>query len=361
MTLVHTQKTKMLLLCLLAASLVMVSCSPSAAPLPTPQPATPAATELMSAASPTPQPSPTSLPGKVVLVTGPGAVDPSVQAALAELSSAAGLTLETRPSLQKEDLTPEMGMVVSLDASLNAAELAAAAPQTQFIAVSGADVPGAANLTVIRRRPEQQAFIAGFISVLLSTDYRAGGLIPADGPLGAGLQDAFENGAQYYCGVCAPGYPLVYYPLVAALPAASDGSGWQAAAAGMYDTQKVEVYYLSAEAARPEVFAYLQGRAQPERPDKLVLIVGEQTPPEELKGQWAATVRFDLASGLRQAWPDVLAGKGGKVLDAPLMVENPGEGSSGESLLGEGRLRLVNDLMNELKAGTVFPFTVPRE
>lgn len=349
----RTIKNLLLIFLLLAvAGLLLVSCTPGAVPSGTPNPETPVA--VLPSATPMPQPTATTQPGRVLLVAPAGADVQAAQAALAELSGTAGLILETRAGLQKEELTPDVRVVVSLDAPLNLAEIAAAAPQTQFIAVSSVDLPAAGNLTVIRERPEYQAFIAGYISALLSTDYRAGALLPGDGPLGASLQEAFTNGARYFCGVCAPGYPLnVYYPQIAALPSASDGPAWQAAAAGMFDNQKVEVYYLSAEAVRPEVIAYLQDRVQF---DKTLLVVGDQSPPDALKAQWAATVRYDVVSGLRQVWPDVTAGKGGAVLEAAIIAENPTKG-----LVGEGRMRLVENLIAEIKAGRIVPFSVPRE
>ncbi len=349
----RTKKYLLLIFLLPAiASLLLVSCAPGAVPSAIPDPETPAA--MLPSATPTSQPTATTQPGRVLLIAPAGADAQGVQAALEELSGSAGLILETRAGLEKEEITPDIRVVVSLDAPVNMGEMAAAAPQTQFIVFPSTDLPAAGNLTIIRRRLEYQAFVAGFVSVLLSTDYRAGALLPGDGPLGASLQEAFTNGARYFCGVCAPGYPLnVYFPQVAALPVASDGPAWQAAAAGMFDNQKVEVYYLSAEAVRPEVIEYLQGRVQF---DKTVLLVGDQPPPDALKAQWAATVRFDVLSGLRQVWPDVTAGKGGAVLEAAIITENPAE-----DLVGEGRMRLVENLIAEIKAGRIVPFTVPRE
>ncbi len=338
--------------------LLLVSCSPGASPKITPGQATPGSTALAPAATETQSPTATLLAGKVLLIVpadvpAPGGWDVQpVEAALEELSGANGLVFEKRDSLQKEAITPEIKLVVSLDATSNLAEMAAAAPQTQFIAITSTDMPAAGNLSVIRVRLEKQAFVAGFASVLLSNDYRAGGLLPSDGPLGASLQEAFENGASYFCGVCAPGYPLVYYPQVAALPGTSAGPSWQAAAADMFDNQKVEVYYLSAEAARPEVLDYLLGKAQADKP---VRVIGDTAPPDILKAQWAATVRFELVSVLRQAWPDMMAGKGGVTLEAALVVEN-----QSPDLFGEGRMRLVNGLITEINAGRVALLSIPR-
>lgn len=143
------------------------------------------------------------------------------------------------------------------------------------------------------------------------------------------------------------------YPQAALLPASSDGASWQAAAAGLFDSQKAETYYLSAAAARPEVYAYLQGRDQFNR---RLLLVGDQSPPEELREQWAATVGFDALEPLRQLWPNLLAGQGGAVLEAPLVLRDVNLAN-----LGEGRLRLVEELVAEIAAGRIYPFTLPQQ
>lgn len=337
--------------CILVAlgSLLLAACgaaSPSAA-TPTQAAITQGAPELTATSAP----SPTPLPGKVILLETDGIDAQPVQALLAELSAPAGWVVETRPALQPAEIPAEAKVVVMLAPAANYAELAAAAPQAQFIIFSPGDLPAAANLTVIRQRAENQAFLAGFISALIAQDYRAAGLLPADGLLGGLLQEAFVNGGRYFCGVCAPGWPLrTYYPVVAALPAASDGPSWQAAAAGIFDNQKAQVYYLAPEAARPEVVDYLRDKVQV---DRTVVIVGAQPPIDALIAQWAASVRFDDLSALRQAWPDVAAGKGGAVVEDPLLIDNVNP-----DLLSPGRMRLVNELLDEIKAGRISPYSI---
>jgi hypothetical protein len=339
---------------LAVAGLWLIGCMPSAGSKTAAPNGTPATIQAPTAPvlSPTPLPTAKSQPVKAVLVAPDGTEAQPVQAELSKLTTAAGLSLETRPDLRKEDLSPEVKIVVLLSPPANLAELLASAPQTQFIVVAPTGLQPAANLTVIRQKLENQAFVSGYLAALLSTDYRAGGLLPTDGPLAETLQDAFSNGARFYCGVCAPGWPLnQYYPQVAALPAASDGPAWQAALAALYDTQNVDVVYVSAEASRQEVFDYLQGKTQFDKP---VLVVGAQIPPDGLKSQWAATVRYDLPAALQQIWPDASAGKGGAVIEAPLVVDNPGPSV-------EGRVRLVTDVIDQLKAGTIYPLSISQQ
>jgi hypothetical protein len=340
----------------LVLAILLAGCVPQAAPQ-----TTLLATETQVALtqptvipSATHEPSPTPLPGTVLLLAPAGSDVQAFQAVLSELSAAAGLTLETPADLQPAGLGQNVRVVVMPVAPANLNDLLVAAPQVQFVAVASTDLPAAANLTVIRWRPENQVFLGGFISVLLSTDWRSGGLLPADGQLGVNLQDAFVNGGRYFCGACGPGWPLgIYYPQVAPLPAASDGPSWQAAAAGLFDNMKVEAYYLAAEAYRPEVFDYLQGKDQF---GKMLLLVGALPPPDSLRAQWAATVSFDTSGILRQVWPDLLSGKGGAVVEAPLQLNDVNSEN-----LGEGRMRLVTALMEELRTGMIYPFTIPAQ
>lgn len=349
------KKIYWLLLFVLIPAVLLAGCSNSPALTATQAPQA-TSTLPQAAVTSTPAPSPTS-PATKVLFVAPAQAGPqanSLQAALNDLSGKSGLTLASLPALQKSDLAPDVKVVVLLAPPADLPDLLAAAPQVQFVVVSAVDLPAAANLTVIRTKAENQAFVAGFISVLLSTDFRAAGLLPSDGPLGAGLKEVFVNGGHYFCGVCAPGWPLkVYYPVVAEQPAAADGPTWQAAAASLFDNQKVEVYYLTQAAARPEVIAYLQGRAQA---DKTLAVLGDAAPPDALKAQWAGTVHFNLSDALQQVWPEVVAGKGGATQPAKLSVDdvNP-------DILGPGKMRLVKNLMDLLDAGQVLPNTVPAQ
>ena len=341
-------------LTLLVTALLALLLAGCTAASPTPIVSTPDQPATQSIApTNTPEPSPTPQAGKAVLYSPAGSDVQAVQSLLTDQIAPSGLTLETVTE-PPAGLGQEVKLVVMLTPPANLADLLSAAPQAQFVVVSGADLPTAANLSVIRQRPEYQAFLGGFVSTLLSTDWRAAALVPTDGPLGASLQDAFVNGGRYFCGACAPGWPLgVYFPQVSALPAASDGPSWQAAATTQFDTNKVEVFYLSAEAARPEVVSYLQGKVQVANP---VLVVGTQPPLPELREQWAATVGFDVLAPMQQLLPEVLSGKGGTVVDAQLEVQNVNEAH-----LGAGKIRLVDELIKEIEAGRIYPYSVPLE
>jgi hypothetical protein len=308
--------------------------------------------EPVHTATPTPEP----LLRKVILVAAGGSSQAvyEVEQVLSGLAAQDNMTLETRDSLQTADLTPEMAVTVWLQTPAHLNDMARAAAGTVFVIVDGGDLQAGGNVSVVRTRLDYHAFMSGFIVALISPDYRSAGLLPGDSPLGDSLANAFINGGRYYCGICAPGWPLgERYPQVGSEPGASAGSAWLAAAQLLFDSKKVVAYYLSPEAANQDVFTYLAGKDQF---GVAVRVVGAGEPPLELQNQWAATVRLDLEAGLRQVWPDAAAGKGSIAADVPVVIENVNA-----DYLGEGKMRLVNELLDEINAGRIYPFTVPAE
>jgi len=325
--------------------LLLAGCAAlSPAPEPTPTPLPPSATP-----PPTATPEPTRPTGRVILVA-PASVSATeaqaVQATVGELAGSAGLTLDARPELQPADLSADVRLAVLLSTPANLADLLAAAPGTQFIVISGTDLNPAANLSVIRPRLEQQAFLAGYLAVLAASDRRAAGLLPADGPLGAGLQQPFENGGYYYCGRCVPVYaPMVSFPLVANLPAASDAAAWQAAVDTL-NQSLIEVIYVAPEAASADLLTALAA--------KNFILLGGQTPPEQVRSRWMATIEIDTLSALRNLWPRALAGQGGQVINAVPQIKD-----LNEQFVSPGRQRLIENVVEQLNSGMVAPFSPP--
>ena len=342
----RTSFTHLLLRAILLTSLLIAGCAPTPAGTKSLTP-----TPMDNTQMPSPVPSATStsipLPGKVILVAGP-AVDPSFKSLLTELAGLAGLTLEVKPSLTSESIPPEWKIVVFQSSPADLAQLAAASPATQFVTISAEKTEPAPNVSAIILHPDQEAFLSGYISAMVTPDWRLGALIPNDTPNSQVFSDAFKNGSAYFCGACRSALsPILSFPLVAALPAGSDLAAWQGA---IDEMRKSIVYalYISPEINNPEL---LHDQAA-----KKTILIGGKTPPAENKARWAATIRADIPSALRQMWPDLLAGNGGKAVDAPILVTD-----IQESLLGLGKQKLVENLRKNLASGQVYPLTTPAQ
>lgn len=323
---------------LLLFATVLAACNPPTVLSPTP---TADAASPQASSTPAPLPTDTPEPARALLIA-PAGSETRAQAAEAAIKEAAPtLHLETRSEAAPGDLSASVKLVIFLAAPQNLEQLLSAAPQAQFVVISGADVPAKApNLSIIRVRPENQAFLAGYLSELVTADWRAAGLLPSED-----LSSAFLAGGHYWCGRCTPtNPPLVLFPLTAVLPGGSPPADWQAAADALQ--QKVlEVVYLSPEASSKDLILSLV--------DRQVRIVGSQPPPVEAAAVWVATVQMDEMASLRALLPDLLAGKGGQTVNADLSVRdiNP-------ELLSAGRQRLVDETRAALEKGLINPLPV---
>ncbi|MEA4909816.1 MAG: hypothetical protein VB089_19495 [Anaerolineaceae bacterium] len=333
------------LLALLLAAL-LTACSSNATLSPTP--------EMPTAEAVTATPAPTETPvpeqGRVLLVSdGTSALVDGVRQMLQARAAEAGWALEELPAMQTSDFTPGTKVAVFLTPPSNLAELLGVAGQTQLIVFSPTDLEASPNLSVIRVQPEQQAFVAGFVSIILAPDWRAAGLVPNDTPAGATIEQAFMNGGQYFCGICNPVYgPVVRFPLTATLSQASSPAEWQAAAdeLGQYN---LYVVYVAPEASSPELLNSLAGK-------NYVLLGGGQVPPEEALPRWAGSIQIDALSALEGLWPGVAAGTGGQVASAPVGIVD-----ANPDFLTEGRVQLVDEVLQGLSAGWLSPLDVPTE
>jgi hypothetical protein len=322
-------------------SLILASCGPTPAinsPVNTSSPA------VTLTVVPTEKPTATPQPGKAALVIAPGtdaAMASSVQASVEKLAQQAGLPLEVNPTG-----SGNWKVAVYLNPPADLAKTAASLPGTQFLAISQVDLDKAPNLSVIRIHSEWQAFLAGYITMLVAPDWRAGALLASDTPLGDKMDEVFKNGGYFFCGACRSTLsPIKSFPITTSLPANSDVAAWQAALSELRQSI-IYTVYVSPQAASPDLLAYLVAQK--------FYLVGGATPAKEVLPRWAATVSSDMLTPLQQIFPDVLSGKGGQVVDAPVVVSDVQP-----NLLGAGRLLMVEQLRKDLASGQVYPYSIP--
>jgi len=346
MTLMKNRAIFALLALLAVLSLILAACgllAPAATPTavpPTPVPAT---------TTPEPTATPTPLPDRVVLVAAPEADVALLEAlrpVVQELAGSAGLEVDERPGLQPNEISAGMKVVILPAAPANLNELLAAGSQTQFAVFSSTALESAVNLSVVHYAAENQAFIAGYLATLIAGDWRSAGLLPNDGLLGGRLPEAFENGGQYYCGICSPqNGPYVRFPLSAGLPASASPAEWQAAVQTLQPSV-IYVYYVAPEAASPELLTLLSQQE--------VLLLGGKTPADAFRPRWAGTVKLDAAAPLREIWPALIEGKGGQSTAAALQITDVQPG-----LLSPGRQSNAEQVYQKLAEGLINPLDIP--
>jgi hypothetical protein len=285
---------------------------------------------------------PTSIPAKLVLVDTQGQADETLTTLLTEFASANSLLFETR-STQEGDFAGVV-MAVVLDATDSLNSTASSNPETQFVGVGSAISAPAANLSIIRNKPEDLAFMAGQLTTLVSEDWRSGGLLNANGAAIEVISDAFVNGGNYVCGWCKPTYPpYLSYPVYQDISGKAGAE--MAADVEVLSTNFVDVAFVSRAADVTEVIEALQTAE--------IAMIGENANSAEA-GRYAAILGFDAGTALEEMLPKLLAGQGRQeaVSRVVLVVVND------ETLITPGRQELFNTAAEALQGGWIIPLSV---
>lgn len=257
---------------------------------------------------------PTAELQRLVYISSAPAEGDATSGILSDFAAANNLKFETAATVEAAALTGSEKIVVLQTAPDNLDALLAGAPQTQFILLAAGDPSGKANLSVVTAKPEDVAFMAGYLSTIIAYDWRSAALLTTDGPLGAGEADAFWNGGKYVCGKCNPVYPpMVDLPQISALPSNSDTASWLAAANQLIPNG-VNVVYLDEVAAIPDVLTAFSSSN--------TAVISTIQPPADSSAYWAATIGMDVSQGLKDALSQALAGQGGQTYAATIQLTN---------------------------------------
>lgn len=322
-----------LILIILTLAMALSACNrqPEASAVPQP---------TASPAEPQPTYTPTAAPARLVLYDPSNLVDPSLPGLLTEMASTNALGFETWTALGP-NLDGVRIMLVYGDLP-NLADVAASAPQTQFVVLSH-NVTSAANISVMRVNEVHQAFVAGYLAVMLADEFRATALISDNTNLG--LADAFENGGRYLCGSCTSVYtPLISSPNPYTLSGSSDAAAWAALTSAMLTDTNANTVFIGPDAELPEVLDLLPN----------AFLIGSD-PASLHRDRFIAIFGPDILAALQQTLPDLLAGNGGKDITAPVKVvvnNNP-------ELISPAKLQLLNQVIQDLQADKIVPLSIP--
>ena len=295
---------------------------------------------------------PTQAPNRVVLAAS-GNVNQQLlsqaQAFIAQLAAENGLEFETRETIFANEITPDVKVIVFLEQPENLGSLAAGAPNTQFVAISNQDWNPPPNGSIIRINEDQAAFLSGYMSAMIAPNFRVGALLTSENNA---FNQAFINGVNYYCGICAAVvFPLNTYPVFSQQPVASPAANWQAAF-NEINASRVNVLFLPAQVASPELAAYLATQD--------IAVVGNAPPQEEIRSKWVATVSSDGLTALQEIWPDLLNGNGGKIVNANLSFADLNYLNVEYQLVGitAGKMQQLKEMVTLLREGQIYPYTL---
>ena len=334
------QRSSTFLLFIAATLIALSGCSfnsaePTATPVPT------------ETATPLPTASPTPSTPLVILVL-PSDMNPETydlyQRTVYDLAQAAGYRFQVRNSLSEADLV----IAFPPDPGPGIAVLAAAAPQTQFLAINVPGVAAGNNVSVLANTVSTDviAFMAGYIGAMITDDYRIGMVIPKDNPDALRALDAYTNGMAFHCGICRGYYYLPYtFPQYIEIPPEEDPANYGGYPVYLIQQRQADFLYIYPDVASPELLAYIGtlGAVQ----------VGAK-PQGGVPLYWAASLETDLVGAIQAAWPGLIAGQGGQEVQAPLKLTDVDP-----SLLSPGKQADAEQVLADLLAGRITPYSTP--
>ena len=297
--------------------------------------------------SETPLPTPTLLPPVGVLFAPDGADPALVEELDAHLMQAIpelGMRYQMRSTLSVENFqADDIQVVIALPPAPELVAWAAAAPQTRFLAVGVEGIEAAPNISTIGAddgRADQQGFLAGYLAAMITPDWRVGVISLADSEAGQLARRSFLTGAKFYCGVCVPTYPpFLEYPLYFELNAGASAAEWQAAADSLLQ-RDVEIIYLAPGVGDENLMRYIAQAG--------ALLIGVDTPPDDLRAFWVASLTYSPLDAYYQFWPEFIAGANGQIVDVPISIRD-----SAPNLLSAGRLHMLEIMIDEVQTGMI--------
>ncbi|MFN8401778.1 MAG: hypothetical protein U0X74_17335 [Anaerolineales bacterium] len=314
--------------------------------------------ETPDIAAPTPVPSHTPAPSAtpiptlstpLALLILPTDMDQATsdlyQKTVYDLALASGFRFQVRNGITPEDLAdPNLKVVIALPPDPGVASYAPTAPNVQFLAVNIPNINAGANISVLapNTQVELPAFLAGYTLAMMTYEYHVGMLYPEGDSNSQAALNAFSNGMRYYCGICDGIYiDPISYPAVLGIPANEDPGKFGGYANVLINDNKVGGLYIYPSLASDDFLSYVgtQGIYQ----------IGTSM-PEPRPGGWLMTITPDTIKAIQTAWPQLIAGQGGQNVQSPLGIEDVDTG-----VLTEAKLRLVQQVLDELIAGRILP------
>ena len=304
-------------------------------------------------ASPTPLPTntPTPLAPVGVFLTPEGANPKLVEelgALVNQYIKEQGLRYQVLPNLSASDFqTEDYEIVVVIPPFPELTALAQEAPDTKFLAIGFEGLSTGDNLSLLGSGGadyDVQGFIAGYMAAMITDDWRVGVLSLEEDPNALAAREGFRTGAKYYCGWCSPKYPpmatIYIYPQYIDLPVDASSSEISIYIDYLVD-RVVNTFYIVPGVGTPQIYQTLIGY------EKYIIGSGIDY-REEYREYWVASLEYDLVNALVEFWPKFIEAETGLEELPPLLIRDVNE-----DLLSEGKLNLVNKILEEVEAGFI--------
>jgi hypothetical protein len=261
-----------------------------------------------------------------------------------DLSQASGMRFQLRNSLTLADLEPGLKVVVAFPPDPGIVELAAAAPDVQFLTINIPGITPGGNVSILGNNSQSNiaAFLAGYTAAMLTDDYRIGMLMPRDNNEAIQALNAFTNGRKFYCGLCRPNFFYNWdYPQYLEIGAEQDVNDYDAFADILILQYRVQTIFVHPDIYTQDLVDYIGTTG--------TSMIGT-TSPEQRPAGWIMTIQPDTIQAIQFAWSSLIAGQGGITVQSPLGLSDVDPG-----LLSPGKQQDVEETLDKLQKGLIAP------
>jgi hypothetical protein len=289
----------------------------------------------------------TPLPPVGILLI-PESADPGISKEMQSLLSnwipELGYRFQVRPSINPTDFErDDIRLVVVIPPYPKVKELVHNQPETRFLTYDIQNLEPSSNLSMIGaggNRLDQQGFIAGYMAVMITDDWRVGVIGSSSSEQTIAAREAFMTGAAFFCGECTPSSPPWYeYPLYFELGDDADQIAWQAAADYMIHYE-VKTVYIVPGSGDNSMLQHLATSG--------INIISGNPPFPGIEDHWVASLQYDLMNAFIEFWPEFIAIDEPQSISAPLQITN-----INTDLFSPGKQRLVNDMLTDVLEGYI--------
>lgn len=201
--------------------------------------------------------------------------------------------------------------------------------------------------TVFEMSVADRLFIAGYLSAIISNDWRVGGLLPSITYQNTGADVVFQNGVVFLCGRCSPTFgPIVDFPITTLLSLPEDNDATLQAYAEI-SSYKINTLFI------PSAYLF----------DDLIILLKQS----------GVTIVSDAKSGIGQSdWIDyaIIDNLSSLIMDA-ISETNQQEGLvtipvdfsvyATTRELSPGKFNFITNMIDNLQAGFISPYQISNE
>ena len=266
------------------------------------------------------------------------------QTTVYDLTQASGMRFQVRNMFSSSDIEPGLKVVIVFPPDPGIVEIAASAPDVQFLVINIPGISAGGNISVLGDNSQSNiaAFLAGYTAAMLTDDYRTGMLMPRDNNDAIQSFNAFANGQKFFCGLCRSFY---FYqqaaPAFIDIGADEDVNNYGAYADVLMQQYRIDTIFIHPEIQTQDLISYIGTTG--------TLMIGT-TSPEQIPAGWIMTIQPDTIQAIQSAWPQLLAGQGGLTVQSPLGLSDVDPG-----ILSPGKQQDVQNTLEALQKGLIVP------